>query len=68
MGMEHTLENLLDRISAHCAGRGIAETTFGIRAVNDGKLVPRLRNGGTVTLRTLEMIERELDARIEGAA
>ena len=37
--------SLLDSISAFCRGSGIAESTFGRRAVNDGKFVARLRDG-----------------------
>jgi hypothetical protein len=33
---------------------GMAETTFGKLAVNDGKLVSRLRNGRNVTVSTIE--------------
>lgn len=60
--MEHSLDALLARITEYCAVHGIAETTFGARAVNDGKLVSRLRAGRTVTLRTLAAIEAELNA------
>ncbi len=35
----------------------MAETTFGRRSVNDGKLVSRLRNGRTVSMRTAERVE-----------
>jgi hypothetical protein len=34
--------------------RDMAETTFGKLAVNDGKLVSRLRNGRNVTVATIE--------------
>ena len=36
---------LLDSISSFCRANGIAESTFGRRAVNDGKFVARLRDG-----------------------
>lgn len=48
---------LLERIDAYCKAHGIAESTFGARAVNDGKLVARLRAGNSITLRTLRQIE-----------
>ena len=35
---------------------GLAESTFGRRAVNDGKLTARLRNGGRITTDTLDRI------------
>ena len=51
---------LVERIEAHCLTRGIAESTFGRLAVNDGKLVSRLRAGNTITLDTLKRIEDAL--------
>ncbi|ODT80605.1 MAG: hypothetical protein ABS76_15620 [Pelagibacterium sp. SCN 64-44] len=36
---------LLDEIDAYLAGVKMSETTFGRKAVNDGKFVPRLRAG-----------------------
>lgn len=47
---------ILDEISRFCRKAGMAETTFGRLAVNDGKLVGRIRDGGRVSLRTLERI------------
>src|SRR4029079_2301914 len=35
---------------------GLAESTFGRLAVNDGKLIARLREGGRITQRTLERV------------
>lgn len=37
--------NLIDSILAFCKQTKMAESTFGRRAVNDEKFVPRLRNG-----------------------
>ena len=34
----------------------MTETTFGRLAVNDGKFVPRLRNGGSLTFSTAEKV------------
>lgn len=62
----NTITALLDRIADHCSRVGIAETTFGLYAVNDGKIVPRLRAGGSVTLRTVEKIEAALSASVAG--
>jgi hypothetical protein len=45
---------LLDEIAEFCRRTGMAESTFGRRAVNDGKFVARMRFGGQVTTRTLE--------------
>jgi hypothetical protein len=47
---------LLDEISSFCRQAGMAETTFGRRAVNDGKLISRLRFGGQVTTETLDRV------------
>jgi len=47
---------LLDSISAFCRDNGIAESTFGRRAVNDGKFVARLRDGARITPETLDRV------------
>jgi len=49
-------EALLRDIAEYCRGAGIAESTFGRLAVNDGKLVGRLRLGGRVTTDTVERV------------
>lgn len=49
-------EVILQEIAEFCRSRGLAESTFGRRAVNDGKLASRLRNGGRITTDTLERI------------
>src|SRR5262247_2667837 len=49
-------EQILQEISEFCRTRGLAESTFGRRAVNDGKLASRLRNGGRITTDTLDRI------------
>jgi len=49
-------EQILQEISEFCRRQGLAESTFGRRAVNDGKLASRLRNGGRITTDTLERI------------
>ena len=45
-------EAILQEISDFCRQVGLAESTFGRRAVNDGKLASRLRNGGRITTDT----------------
>jgi len=47
---------LLGEISEFCRTVGLAESTFGRAAINDGKLVSRLRNGGRITTETLDRI------------
>jgi len=49
-------EALLRDIAEYCRNAGIAESTFGRLAVNDGKLVGRLRLGGRVTTDTVERV------------
>ena len=57
---------LLGSISSFCQQTGMAESTFGRRAVNDGKFVSRLRDGARVTPETLHRVN-EFMAR-HGAA
>jgi hypothetical protein len=49
-------QELLQEISEYCRRTGLAESTFGRRAVNDGKLASRLRHGGRITTETLDRI------------
>jgi hypothetical protein len=49
---------LLRDIESFCRVAGIAESTFGREAVNDGKLCSRLRSGRNVTLETAARIRR----------
>jgi hypothetical protein len=57
-----TAQELLARISDYCRQTGLAESTFGRRAVNDGKLANRLRNGGRITTETVDRIQAFMDA------
>ncbi|KIZ38289.1 MULTISPECIES: hypothetical protein [Rhodopseudomonas] len=50
-------DQLLSQISDYCRQTAMAESTFGRRAVNDGKLVHRLREGKKITIDTLERIQ-----------
>jgi hypothetical protein len=49
-------EQIIQEITVFCREAGLAESTFGRRAVNDGKLTARLRNGGRVTTETVDRI------------
>jgi len=64
-------EALLRDIADYCRSTGIAESTFGRLAVNDGKLVGRLRLGGRVTTDTVErvraFIAREPQPAVNGS-
>lgn len=50
------IETLLKQIEAYCVRHGIEETTFGLRAVNDGKFVQRLRDGSSIQLKTYKKV------------
>ena len=54
-------QELLTEIADYCRHTGLAESTFGRRAVNDGKLTARLRNGGRITTETLDRIRAFMD-------
>src|SRR3982074_101432 len=49
-------QQLPQEISDYCRPTGFAQSPFGRRAVNDGKLASRLRNGGRITTDTLDRI------------
>lgn len=57
-----TATQLLDDIADYCRRAGVAESTFGRRVVNDGKLVQRLRQGGRLTTDTMDRIRAFLDS------
>lgn len=59
-------EQLLEEISSFCRRAGMAESTFGRRVVNDGKLVQRLRHGGRITTDTLDRIRNYLSGYPNG--
>jgi SAM-dependent methyltransferase len=63
-----TAQELLLQISDFCRHAGLAESTFGRRAVNDGKLANRLRNGGRITTETVDRIMAFMNANREAAA
>ena len=50
-------DELLGTIRAFCREQGMAETTFGRQAVNDGKFVGRLRDGARISFATLRKVE-----------
>jgi hypothetical protein len=49
---------LIEQIEAFCRAEGIAESTFGRQAVNDGKFVGRLRDGKGVTTTTVARVQK----------
>src|SRR4249920_2910027 len=56
MGPAMEPEALLRDITDYCRKTGVAESTFGRLAVNDGKFVNRLRDGGRITTTTFERV------------
>ena len=56
---------LVAEIEDFCRRAGIAESTFGKQAVNDGKFVNRLRIGHSVTARTAEAVRKFIAERQE---
>ena len=59
-------DQILSQISAFCRQADMAESTFGRRAVNDGKLVHRLREGKRITIDTLDRIQAFIAAAMPG--
>ena len=59
-------ELLLGEISGYCRRVGMAELTFGRLAVNDGKLVSRLRVGGRVTTETVQRVHSFIEQHRQG--
>jgi hypothetical protein len=55
--------DLLREIDAFVRRAGMAPTTFGRLAANDGKLVARLRSGKGITTRTVEKVQAYMRAR-----
>src|SRR5947209_4234791 len=55
-------QELLQQIADYCRSTGLAESTFGRRVVNDGKLTARLRNGGRITTETLARIRDYIES------
>jgi hypothetical protein len=58
---------LLQEISEYCRRVGMAESTFGRLAVNDGKFVSRLKYGGRITTETLHRVRTYMENHIPGS-
>jgi hypothetical protein len=56
-------EALLEDVTNYCRRAGMAESTFGRLAVNDGKFVGRLRSGGRATADTVQRVRAFINAR-----
>src|ERR1700694_2281551 len=55
-----TADQVLGEIRDYCRATRTAESTFGRRVVNDGKLVSRLRDGAKITTGTLDKVRAYL--------
>src|ERR1700676_2375436 len=55
-----TADQVLGEIRDYCRATRTAESTFGRRVVNDGKLVSRLRDGARITTGTLDKVRAYL--------
>ena len=58
-------QTLLFEVERFLELSGMAPGTFGHEAVNDGKLVGRLRNGSSCTLKTAERIRQYISENSE---
>jgi len=56
-------QTLLQQIEDTCRRLKMAQTTFGRLAVNDGKFVSRLQQGGRTTIQTVERVHRFIEAQ-----
>lgn len=55
-----TVASLLAEIDAFLAETGIAATTFGRHAVNDGKFVGRIRSGSGITVALVDRVRAHI--------
>lgn len=51
-----TNQSIIENIEKYCQANGMAVSTFGRKAVNDGKLIARLRDGQTISIDTYNRI------------
>lgn len=54
-------EELLAEVTAFLEAKQMADSTFGKRALNDGKFVPRLRSGCNMTVRTVARVRQYIE-------
>lgn len=66
--MDSTTATLLTEIDTFLANAALTETTFGRLAVNDGKFVGRLREGGRVWPETAEKVRQFIASQNSAAA
>lgn len=63
-----TYATLLRQIDAFTARHGLTDTAFGLAAVNDGKIVARIRAGKNITYRTAARLTEFMSHRDRDAA
>ena len=63
IGLMDDQEHLIQKIESYCNAAGIAESTFGRQAVNDGKFVGRLRARKSITTSTVAKVRQFLTDR-----
>lgn len=63
-----TNQSIIESIERHCRATGMAETTFGKKVVNDGKLLSRLRDGKSISIDTYNRIVTEIERSRSAAA
>lgn len=56
VGSMITNQSIIESIEKHCEATGMAVSTFGRKAVNDGKLISRLRDGKPISIDTYNRI------------
>lgn len=60
-------QSLLNEIEAYLSKADMAESTFGRKTVNDGKLLSRLRAGGSVSLDTAAKLRAFMETARDAA-
>ncbi len=56
-------QTLIAEIEEYCRRGGVAESTFGRQAINDGKFMRRIRGGGNVTTKTIDRVRAFMQDR-----
>ena len=56
-------QTLIAEIEEYCRRGGVAESTFGRQAINDGKFMRRIRAGGNVTTKTIDRVRAFMSDR-----
>lgn len=62
VGVMITNQSIIDAIEQHCQTTGMAVSTFGRKAVNDGKLIARLKDGKPISIDTYNRILAFIEA------